>query len=56
VVKTTVYLTSIGEFKDMNEVYAETFKGRTPARATVEVSRLPLGAKVEIECVAIRAR
>jgi 2-iminobutanoate/2-iminopropanoate deaminase len=56
VVKTTVFLTNIADFKEMNDVYADVFGGHRPARATVEVSRLPRGARVEIECVAIRAR
>ncbi len=52
VVKTTVYLTDIGEFGKMNEVYARFFGEQPPARATVEVRRLPRDAKVEIELVA----
>ena len=52
VVKTTVYLTDIGEFGKMNEVYARFFGERPPARATVEGRRLPRDAKVEIELVA----
>ena len=55
VTKTTVYLTDLGDFKDMNEVYGDSFGGHTPARATVQVAGLPRGARVEIECVAIRA-
>lgn len=53
VVKTTVYLTDLDEFAQMNEVYARYFSTWRPARATVQVSRLPLGAKVEIEAVAM---
>jgi len=53
VVKTTVYLTDLNEFQPMNEVYAQYFSDWKPARATVQVSRLPLGAKVEIDAVAI---
>jgi 2-iminobutanoate/2-iminopropanoate deaminase len=56
VVKTTVFLTSIADFKEMNEVYAEVFAGHTPARSTVEVARLPRGARVEIECLATRTK
>ncbi len=52
VVKTTVYLKNIDDFAAMNAVYAETFDMYKPARATVEVARLPLDALVEIECVA----
>lgn len=54
VVKTTVFLTDLGDFADMNAVYAEAFGTHTPARATVQVAGLPRGARVEIECVAIR--
>ncbi len=52
VVKTTVYLADMTDFTEMNKVYAECFSADPPARATVEVSRLPLGVKVEIEAVA----
>ncbi len=52
VVKTTVYLRDLGEFAGMNEVYAEFFARQAPARATVEVARLPRDASVEIEVVA----
>jgi 2-iminobutanoate/2-iminopropanoate deaminase len=52
VVKTTVFLTTMDHFKSMNEVYAEFFPGSPPARSTVAVSGLPLGALVEIEVVA----
>jgi 2-iminobutanoate/2-iminopropanoate deaminase len=52
VVKTTIFLTSLDDFKIVNEVYGEYFKSAPPARATIEVSRLPLGALVEIEAVA----
>jgi len=54
VVKTTVFLTSMGDFREMNGVYAEYFSADPPARATIEVSALPLGARVEIEAVARR--
>ena len=54
VVKTTVYLTDLsGDFPAMNEVYGHAFSGRAPARATVGVAALPLGACVEIEAVAV---
>lgn len=52
VVKTTVYLKDMGEFPAMNQVYAEFFGGGLPARATVEVSRLPRDVSVEIDCIA----
>jgi 2-iminobutanoate/2-iminopropanoate deaminase len=52
VVKTTVFLTDMGEFKAMNAVYAEFFPGTPPARSTVQVARLPADARVEIEAIA----
>jgi len=52
VVKTTVFLASLDDFKIVNELYAKEFGGRKPARSTVEVAALPLGALVEIECIA----
>ena len=52
-VKTTVYLTDLGDFAGMNEVYATHVGERPPARATVEISALPSGAKVEIEAIAL---
>ena len=54
VVKTTVYLTDLNDFAAMNEVYAKRFGDHRPARATIGVSALPKGLRVEIECVAIR--
>jgi 2-iminobutanoate/2-iminopropanoate deaminase len=51
-VKTTVYLTDLGDFGGMNEVYARHVGDAPPARATVEVSALPSGARVEIEAIA----
>ena len=52
VVKTTVYLKDMGEFAKMNEVYGRYFPGKPPARATVEVARLPRDVRVEIDCIA----
>ncbi len=52
VVKTTVYLKDMGEFAIMNEVYGRYFASNPPARATVEVARLPRDVRVEIECIA----
>jgi 2-iminobutanoate/2-iminopropanoate deaminase len=51
-VKTTVFLTDLGDFQEMNEVYARHVGDTPPARATVEISSLPSGAKVEIEAIA----
>lgn len=54
VVKTTVYLTDLsGDFPAVNEVYGHAFSGHAPARATVGVLALPLGARVEIEAIAV---
>jgi 2-iminobutanoate/2-iminopropanoate deaminase len=53
VVKTTVFLTNLDDFAGMNEVYRRHVGDVPPARATVEVSRLPSGALVEIEAVAL---
>ncbi len=55
VVKTTVYLKDFDDFGAMNEIYATAFAGHAPARATIGVAALPLGARVEIEAVAIVA-
>lgn len=52
VVKTTVFLTNMDDFQIMNQVYGEFFPQDPPARSTVQVSRLPKGAAVEIEAVA----
>lgn len=54
VVKTTVFLTTMDNFAMMNSVYAEFFPDAPPARSTVAVVQLPLGALVEIECIALR--
>ena len=53
VVKTTVFLKSMGDFAAMNAVYARHFPEPFPARSTVEVGALPKGGLVEIECVAL---
>ena len=53
VVKTTVFMTDLGEFGDMNAVYATHFTRQPPARSTVQVAALPAGARVEIEAVAL---
>ncbi len=56
VVKVTAYLTDPNRFQDFNRVYSEYFKGPYPARTTVFVTRLPAGAQVEIEVIALRHR
>lgn len=53
VVKCTVYLKSMDDFAAMNEVYAETFATHRPARAAVEVARLPKDVLVEIDAIAV---
>ena len=53
VMKTTVFLQDMGEFKLMNEIYAEFFPDNPPARSAVEVAALPLGARVEIEAIGL---
>ena len=53
VVKTTVYLKDMNDFAAMNEVYARYFPSAPPARATVEVARLPKDARVEIDLIAL---
>lgn len=54
VVKTSVFLTDMGHFAAMNEVYAGFFPGDPPARSTVAVAALPAGALVEIDVVAMK--
>ena len=55
VVKTTVFLVDLKDFAAMNEVYASYMVAPFPARSTIQVAALPLGARVEIEAVAVRA-
>ncbi len=52
IVKTTVFLRSMGEFPKFNEVYREFVKAPFPARSTIEVSKLPKDALVEVETIA----
>ena len=52
VVKTTIFLKSMGDFARVNEIYGSYFKPPYPARATVEVARLPRDVQVEIDCIA----
>ena len=52
VVKSTVFMTNLGDFAAMNEIYAKYFTENFPARSTVQVAALPKGAAVEIEIVA----
>jgi 2-iminobutanoate/2-iminopropanoate deaminase len=52
VVSVTVYMTDLGEFAQMNEVFARRFGAHRPARSTVQVAALPTGARVEIAAIA----
>ena len=54
VIKTTVYLTDMGEFTAMNEVYTSHFGDHKPARSTVQAVRLPKDVKVEIDAIAVK--
>ncbi|GEN11539.1 2-iminobutanoate/2-iminopropanoate deaminase [Myxococcus fulvus] len=53
VVRSTIYLTDLGDFVRVNEVYGRYFTGAPPARATVQVAALPRGSKVEIDAIAV---
>lgn len=53
VVKTTVFLTDMGDYAAMNAAYAKVLAGHTPARTTVQVSALPRGARIEIDAIAV---
>ena len=53
VIRTSIYLTDLNDFAKVNAIYAETFGGSaSPARACVEVSNLPKGGKIEVDCIA----
>lgn len=56
VVRTTVYLTDLGDFPVLNELYAARFGEPFPARVTVGVSALPKGARIEMDAIAVRTR
>ena len=53
-VKCTCFLADIADFKEMNEVYGSYFTSEPPARAAFQVAKLPLGAKIEIDAIAVR--
>jgi 2-iminobutanoate/2-iminopropanoate deaminase len=53
VVRCTIFLTDLGDFAKVNEVYGRYFTAAPPARATVQVAALPRGAKVEIDAIAV---
>ncbi|MDO4866478.1 MAG: RidA family protein [Clostridia bacterium] len=52
ILKTTVFLTDLGTFGEVNEIYADYFGPDYPARSCVQVSALPMGARIEVEAVA----
>jgi 2-iminobutanoate/2-iminopropanoate deaminase len=54
VVKTTVFLTDLGDFAPMNAIYATHFPSAPPARSCVQVAKLPAGAKMEMELIAVK--
>lgn len=54
VVKTTIFLADMNDFQKVNEIYSQYFGESKPARSTVEVSRLPKDARVEIDCIALK--
>jgi 2-iminobutanoate/2-iminopropanoate deaminase len=53
VVKTTIFLTDLGDFPIVNEIYGSYFKSQPPARSTIQVAALPKGANIEIEVIAV---
>lgn len=53
VVKTTIFLVDMADFSLVNQIYAQFFPDRAPARSCFQVAALPLGARIEIECVAL---
>jgi len=55
VVKTTVFLKDLNDFDGMNKTYAAFFGSHRPARSTVQAARLPGDARVEVECIAVKA-
>lgn len=54
IVKTSIFLKSMNDFPKVNDIYGSYFKAQPPARETVEVSRLPKDATVEISCIAVK--
>ncbi|MGC8866884.1 MAG: Rid family detoxifying hydrolase [Elusimicrobiales bacterium] len=54
VVKTTVFMTDLSKFSEMNDIYSKFFSSNPPARTTVEVKALPKGAMIEIEAIAVK--
>lgn len=54
VVKCSIFLTDLSDFKTVNEIYASCFKGIPPARETVQVAQLPMMVPIEISCIAVQ--
>lgn len=54
IVKCSIFMTDLGQFSEMNDVYGSYFTGTPPARETVQVSRLPKDVPIEISCIAVR--
>ncbi|MCR5353931.1 MAG: RidA family protein [Clostridiales bacterium] len=54
VVKTTVFITDLNDFAKVNEIYATFFNAPFPARSCIEISKIPKGCKIEIECIAVK--
>jgi len=54
IVKTTIFLADINDYRKVNEIYGSFFNENKPARSTVQVAALPLGALVEIEAIAVK--
>lgn len=54
VVKCTIFIRDMGQFGTINEAYGQYFKSNSPARETVEVSKLPKNVNVEISCIAVK--
>ena len=54
VVKTTIFMQDLADFEGMNTAYAAFFGAHRPARTTVQVAKLPVGARIEIDCIAMR--
>jgi len=53
VIKTVIFLTDLSNFQTVNKIYGDALEGHKPARSTIQVSALPLGAIVEIEMIAV---
>ncbi|PIB29407.1 hypothetical protein BFP77_06165 [Maribacter sp. 4U21] len=52
IIKVNIFLTDLNDFAAVNKIFSDFFENHKPARSTVEVSRLPMDAKIEIECIA----